>query len=340
MARFATYSIKYRREPGCYDWQDRQQHLADLFAPESRMSFGEGKPSDEQKAKGQTHARKFNHRVHHLKCNHNIIVLQLANSIDVAMENQFETVNRRDEPSEFVIIDNRKGIRTVAIQNRKKAFSAPRKVADILQQEISTRLYKDHCYTIEIMPEYYPEDLYKLWEMRQRDIQLLRFSSPQKMEEKEVIQKAEEMQKLWPERYNATFMSQLLSIALMARKANYDMKFDISPLDKKCMLFVDQNSTYMQNLVTMARASGEPVEIVTKDGSTFRCFVDTEDENTDKIVHHELDQSLLEMFFKDKRKDGEKAGPEDIDKAEAKVVEMLNAIKKTEEDTKEQEDVA
>ncbi len=222
MARFATYSIKYRREPGCYDWQDRQQHLADLFAPESAMSFGEGKPSDEQKAKGQTHARKFNHRVHHLKCNHNIIVLQLANSIDVAMENQFETVNRRDEPSEFVIIDNRKGIRTVAIQNRKKAFSAPRKVADILQQEISTRLYKDHCYTIEIMPEYYPEDLYKLWEMRQRDIQLLRFSSPQKMEEKEVIQKAEEMQKLWPERYNATFMSQLLSIALMARKANYD----------------------------------------------------------------------------------------------------------------------
>lgn len=160
------------------------------------------------------------------------------------------------------------------------------------------------------------------------------------MEEKEVIQKAEEMQKLWPERYNATFMSQLLSIALMARKANYDMKFDISPLDKKCMLFVDQNSTYMQNLVTMARASGEPVEIVTKDGSTFRCFVDTEDENTDKIVHHELDQSLLEMFFKGKRKDGEKAGPEDIDKAEAKVVEMLNAIKKTEEDTKEQEDVA
>lgn len=154
MARFATYSIKYRREPGCYDWQDRQQHLADLFAPESAMSFGEGKPSDEQKAKGQTHARKFNHRVHHLKCNHNIIVLQLANSIDVAMENQFETVNRRDEPSEFVIIDNRKGIRTVAIQNRKKAFSAPRKVADILQQEISTRLYKDHCYTIEIMPEY------------------------------------------------------------------------------------------------------------------------------------------------------------------------------------------
>lgn len=48
MARFATYSIKYRREPGCYDWQDRQQHLADLFAPESAMSFGEGKPSDEQ----------------------------------------------------------------------------------------------------------------------------------------------------------------------------------------------------------------------------------------------------------------------------------------------------
>ena len=68
--------------------------------------------------------------------------------------------------------------------------------------------------------------------------------------------------------------------------------------------------------------------------------MDTEDENTDKIVHHELDQSLLEMFFKGKRKDGEKAGPKDIDKAEAKVVEMLNAIKKTEEDTKEQEDVA
>ena len=67
----------------------------------------------------------------------------------------------KDEPSCFVIIDNRDNMRTVAIQKRKKAFGNPGQVAKILTDVIFRNLNKEYCYSFEILPEYYPEDLYK-----------------------------------------------------------------------------------------------------------------------------------------------------------------------------------
>ena len=46
------------------------------------------------------------------------------------------------------------------------------------------------------------------------------------------------------------------------------------------------------------------------------------------------------MLFKGKRPDGQKAESEDIDKAEAMIVEMLGGMKHVSEDVEEAEDVA
>ena len=75
---------------------------------------------------------------------------------------------------------------------------------------------------------------------------------------------------------------------------------------------MDKTTTFMKNLVTLARATKEPVELVTKEGAVFKCFVEPEDDSTDKIVHHNLDDSWLEMLFKGKKKDGSKAESEDM----------------------------
>ena len=114
MARFATYYLRYKKEPlvGPYEWEKRQEHLASLFDNDNSIVFGEGQLSDKQCEDGIPYAKVFNHRVYHLKCNSNIIVMQFANSIDIPVESKFEQTVVKDEPSLFVIIDNRKdGIR-------------------------------------------------------------------------------------------------------------------------------------------------------------------------------------------------------------------------------------
>ena len=82
----------------------------------------------------------------------------------------------------------------------------------------------------------------------------------------------------------------------------------------------------------MAEATGEPIELVTNNGGTFRCFVDSDDENTDKIVCRELDTEHLEMLFRERDKDGNKIEPEDRLRAEGEILAMMNGMKHEPED--------
>ena len=93
----------------------------------------------------------------------------------------------------------------------------------------------------------------------------------------------------------------------------------------------------MRNLLTLAEAIDEPVELVTTDGGTFRCFIDNDEDNTDKIVCHEFNDSLLELLFKPKKKDGSKVEPEDRLKAEEEVLELMNSMKHEVDDAEEEQ---
>lgn len=340
MAKFATYYFKYNHEFAPYEWGNRQKHLAALFAEDSNIVFGEGESTEEQRAQGIPYRRVFEHRIYHLKCNPDIILMQIANSIDVPMEKKFEHKVEKNEPSLFVIIDNRKGLRTIAIQNRRKAFSAPKRVADILAGEINQVLFSRYCYSLTILPEYYPEDLFKAWEEQQKNANALRFPSSYEMSDGEIMRKVEELKMQGKEFFDDCLIPSILTMATEAKKAKYRGKYTVMPDDKKTALYVDKTTVFMRNLLTLARATNEPVEIVTKGGGTFRCFVESDGGDTDKIVHHKFDDRLLEMLFKGKRPDGQKAESEDIDKAEAMIVEMLGGMKHVSEDVEEAEDVA
>lgn len=339
MARFATYYLRYSKEL-CHNWEDRQQHLAELFAENSKITFGEGNPSAEQKKEGIPYAKIYNHRVYHLHSNQNIIVMQFANSIDIAVESKFEQTITKDEPSLFVIIDNRKDVRTIAIQNRRKAFSAPKKVAEIIQREIHKMLYHKHCYTTEILPEFYPADLFETWEEVQKHTQAMRFPTSEDLTSQEILQKVQQLKSQNKDYFDDSIMSSLIELALEAKKAKYKHMLMVMPQDKQNALYVDKTSSYMKNLITYTSAIGEPVEIVTKDGATLRCFVETEDDRTDKIVHRKFDDALLQMFFNNRKPNGDKAESQDIEKAENELIEMLNQIKHPVEDIEENVEVA
>lgn len=178
MAQFADYYIRYKYDFAPYEWENRQSHLAALFAEDSTIVFGEGDPSEEQQQEGIPYAKVFNHRVYHLEINPNIILMQLANSFDISVEIHYENALTKNEPSCFVIIDNREGLRTVAIQNRRKAFPAPKRVAEILTEKLNRVLYGDYCYSLEILPKYYPEDLFQAWGKLQNVTRDMLFNVP------------------------------------------------------------------------------------------------------------------------------------------------------------------
>lgn len=323
MAKFAQYYIKYHNEPGSYDWDDRQKQLSHYFEKDDSIEFSSG---DEGKGK-----KIYNHRVYHLACNPDIIVMQFANSIDIPIEKNYQELTARDEPSCFVIIDNRANLRTIAIQKRKRAFSKPDQVAKILSTNLSDQFYHDKCYTMDILPEFYPEDLFEAWSKLQMNIQAIRFGVPE-MTCEEIMQKVELLKSQGKEYFDDSLMAPLLQLAFEAKMAKYRHFYTVAPDDKKMALYVDKSTAFMKNLITMSRASGMPVELVTNEGASFRCFVDADEDNTDKIVYRELNSDSLEQLFSRRKKNKEPLNDDDINTIEQNVVEMLNTMKHDVED--------
>ncbi len=327
MSRFAHYYIRYRHDFAPYDWEERQKHLGALFENDESIefSFGEGK---ERKV--------YKHQVYHLKCAPDIIVMRFANDIDIPVERDFQPAKAKDEPSCFVIIDNRENMRTVAIQKRRQTRWNPGQVAKILTTVIDQKLSANYCYRFEILPEYYPEDLYKVWERLQQHTAALRFGVPD-MSEAEIRAKVTELKTKQREyQIDDSLIDPLIKLALEAKKAKYKHIYTVMPEDRKTPLYVDKTSVFVRNLITMADAVDEPVELVTSDGGTFRCFVDSDEENTSKIVSFEFNTEHLEMLFRTRDKDGNKIEPEDRLKAEGETLEMMNGMKHHAEDDEEE----
>lgn len=327
MSRFAQYYVKYKHDAGCYEWEQRQQHLGALFEKDESIEF----------YMGEAETRKvYKHLVYHLNSAPEIIVMRFANDIDIPVERDFEPAMAKDEPSCYVIIDNRDHLRTVAIQKRRKAFGNTQQVAKILSFVIDQQLFKEHCYGFEILPDYYPEDLFKVWERQQAHTQSMRFGVPE-MDKEEIIRKVEELKAKNRDYFDDSLMGPLLEILLAQKQAKYKGHYTVMPEDKKAALYVDKSSIFMRNMLTYSEAIGEPIELVTSDGGTFRCFIDSDEDNTDKIVCHEFSDNFLEMLFKERKKDGSKIEPEERLKAEEEVIGLMNSMKHEVNDDEEEQ---
>lgn len=325
MAQFAHYFIKYKHDLAPFEWELRQQHLSALFEKDESIEFSLGEDEDR---------KIYKHKVYHLNNAPQIIVMRFANNIKIPIELDFQPDTANDEPSCFVVIDNREGMRTIAIQKRKKAFGTPGQVAKILTNSIDDTLFQRYCYGFEILPEYYPEDLYKAWEKLQQHTSALRFGVPD-MSEQDFKSKIQELKTKNHEHFDDSLMEPLLQLALEAKKGKYRQIFTVMPEDRNLPLYVDRTTAYVRNLITMAEATGEPIELVTMDGGTFRCFVDSDEDNTSKIVCRELDTEHLEMLFRERDKDGKKIEPEDRLRAEGEILAMMNGMKHEAEDEEE-----
>ncbi len=371
MARFATYYIRFHYELCTCDWEQRQQHLAALLESDGSVTFDElVPPSRQQQAgsaakgsaeggkasgakgsaaseakgsskgsaakgsaeggnKGEAKVKVFPHRICHLQCNRDIVVMQIANPGEIDCENNFRKGVAKDEPSCFVVFDNREGLRTVAIQNRPKAFSSPKRLADIMQRTFHRALYGEHFYLTEILPFYYPADLLEVWQMQQANAQLLRFGVSDMTEEKILARMEELKDKPY---YDDSLMQPMLKMALAAKQDKYRNMYTLMPEERNGVIRLDYTSSFLRNMLTLAYASNSPVELVTRDGTSFRCTVDSDEKDTDKVVQRELDEDLLDMLFTHRKKNKQEATDEDLRQAEEKITEMLDMMKRTSQD--------
>ena len=174
----------------------------------------------------------------------------------------------------------------------------------------------------------------------QRNTQSIKFITPQDIPIEEIRKNVDNLRGENKAYFDDSIMPALLDTYLAAKEAKYKQMWTVSREEKKEAIYIDRSSRYMKNLLTLARASNTPVELVTNDGVSYRCFVESDEENTDKIVHKNLDAGLLEMLFNKKKKNGEKAEHNDIVEAEGEILEMLNGMKHNSMDVENNEDVA
>lgn len=157
------------------------------------------------------------------------------------------------------------------------------------------------------------------------------------MDRDEILRKVAELKSKNRDYFDDTIMGSLLDILHAQKQAKYKGHYTVMPEQKKVALYVDKNSVFMRNLLTFADAVDEPIELVTNDGGTFRCFIDKDEDNTDKIVSHEFNDNFLESLFKTNKIDGSKIEPEDRLKSEEEVVELMNSMKHEVDDEEEEQ---
>lgn len=169
MAKFSHYYLQY--------------DLNDLFAQEYKAKrqeiFGEMLENDKSISfilgEGEN-LKHYKHTVRHLRINHNIIVMRIANDSKKEVIQDFKKMSVRHEPPCYVIIDNRDHCRRVAIQRNREAWASTGSVAHVMKEVLDQAMRRNCHIGIDMRPQFYPKDFYKAWRLHEHHTSGLRFA--------------------------------------------------------------------------------------------------------------------------------------------------------------------
>ena len=319
MAKFAQYFSRFLDNNlfAQERWADRQQLLGELLAREENMTFTGNVPATDKTGKGGEEKKPvvYRHKVYHLTCAPNITVMRIANVKEMLIEKDFHPETVEHNPSCFVVFDNREGCRRVLIQKLTTSFSSTDQVMKILQRGIEKGLAA-YNIGIEMVAQRYPRDFYKLWRAQEHHTARIRFGigSRENVPLDEVIA-------------DNSLVGHILEIERASYMSGYKSALELEPKEKGGVLYVDESSEYIRSLVEYSARTATPIELVTHDGASFECFIDSDLESDDKIVTVEMDKGYLERLFE--------TGADGKEAAEEKVLEFVNGIKYEVDDTEE-----
>lgn len=315
MAKFSHYYLKYKLDDifAQEHKAERQKLFGEMLEKDDSISFILGE--DENK-------KHYKHMVKHLRLNHDIIVMRIANDSKKDVIQDFKKMSVRHEPPCYVIIDNREHCRRVAIQRNKDAWASTDSVAKVMTTVLDKALRRSCYIGISMHPQYYPKDFYKAWRMHQHHTSRLWFG----LTEGEIPQSF----RTEPQT-DDTIMGFALEVNEELQRKKYRTELVLSSAQNNTPLFVDEDSVYIRNLVNFHALTGSPIVIETSDGARFTCFIDDEEDSAN-IVTSEMDRNILDILF------GEAEG--DVATAESKVMEFVNRMKYEVDDNEQHNDNA
>lgn len=302
MAKFAHYYLEYILDDMFAQphQAEKQALFAALFKSNESIHFSIGEGEDKI---------PLIHQVTHLKANKDIIIMRIANEKTKEVVQAFKKKSIKHEPPCFVIIDNRKNCRRVAIQRNRDSFGSTQTVSRILSQGISEMMHSEYSIDVKLHPQYYPQDFYKTWRMNQYRTAKLRFSISGGV---------------WDDKLNSSVIDDdtIMGFAQRVHEESVAKKYcttlEVTPPDQGAILPVDEDDLYIRNLVNLHAATGAPIEIVTTDGSTYHCYID-DDAESNRIVTSELDTRIATALFENTSIDR--------DTAEAAILQFVNGMK-------------
>lgn len=329
MSKFAQYFMTYRDDNlfAHLEWDKREDLLAEFLTNEDGIQFAD-KPQNENEAtdvnndEPKKRIKIYRHKIYHLAENERIIVMRIANVKIIPIEKDFKPESVEHYPSVFVIFDTRPGCRRVAIQKLSTSFSSTDQVAKILQKALGDQMTALHHIGVEMRAQRYPMDFYRLWRAQEHHTARLKFYlDPEAIESaKEAgAPKVREVER--PENLEDGVVSYIYGLEASSRQSGYRTALDVEPMRKGAVMMVDESSEYIRYLVTYSAATATPIELITNDGGSFECYINTDMMSDDKIVTLEFDTAHLEALF-------DTSLEEEVRKNhEMKVVEFVNGMK-------------
>lgn len=171
MARYIVYTYQFSpivsKQKKLFD--DSTKSLTEILS-KKQETFG-NLFNSELHFRGKS--MEYSHRI--LYNQDNIIVFRLANNKCQSLEKNFSIQKHQYSPSCLVIIDNRKNVQHIAIEEDVVAFQDTNTVVNILKQTFSTYL-NQHRLNIEIQKEFQESEFWDLVRQHPKGINMVRFT--------------------------------------------------------------------------------------------------------------------------------------------------------------------
>ena len=236
----------------------KQELLGELFLKESKLRFTKSRNNSDSEYK------QFEHLI--VAQRDGIIVMRLANTTTQVHEKDFNRWTEEDNPSLFVIIDNRKDKQIIAIENRAQAFSDTQTVAHIMEETFNRRLWSKRLQ-VQINAKYRTREFWDVVSEYDQGIASVTFKFP--------YPNLPEISDMVGEYYTE-----------LARRTNTEPKTTITaPPKEKAVL--QKGDLILESMIKAASASGKVIMMRPKGARKWRKI------GLETIVQEELSDQAL-----------------------------------------------
>lgn len=328
MANFSIYRFRFFdlrqsaiQEPGLFDiqmpqfvpdgWEKRVEILTQIFT------------DLKENLKFQEDDTVYPHRLVDCPQNQNVVIMRIANVKEIDIEKDFKREKTKHNPSCWVYIDNRKGVRHIAVQRSRDSFYSTDMVARILEKSIN-KLLLPWGISIEIRAQRYPKEFWKAYRLNEHRVNGATFMlNEDSFQRLNTVAPREDDIKDAPE----STTDFLLELEEFYRETGGEPSIEITA-KKGCILHLREDSPRVKRYIQACADAGLPVKFRTIDGLEFTCYAEKGMEEEDKIMMQEFDDRYLPEL-----------GTDDLFNTPTQyVIEFLNAIKIIRKDKEDPDD--